>query len=187
MRETDSRDNGPDPPSLKKRKGRMKKMGLEVVVKVKSKFVKSYKAGYPLIFKDALVNMNALTEEGDLVKLVDEENRFIGKGYYGKQNKGYGWVLTQNEKEKIDQLFFEKKIKAALDIRQSFFDNQETNAFRLFNAEGDGIGGLTIDYFDGYYLINWYSKGIYKYSEYVLSSLKKLVNYKAIYQKKRFC
>ncbi|MDF0726416.1 class I SAM-dependent rRNA methyltransferase [Cytobacillus sp. S13-E01] len=161
-------------------------MGLEVVVKVKSKFVKSYKAGYPLIFKDALVNMNALTEEGDLVKLVDEENRFIGKGYYGKQNKGYGWVLTQNEKEKIDQLFFEKKIKAALDIRQSFFDNQETNAFRLFNAEGDGIGGLTIDYFDGYYLINWYSKGIYKYSEYVLSSLKKLVNYKAIYQKKRF-
>jgi 23S rRNA (cytosine1962-C5)-methyltransferase len=164
----------------------MKKMGSEVMVKVNSKFTKSLKAGYPLIVKQAINNLQALTEEGVLVKLVDEDNRFIGKGYYGKQNKGYGWVLTQNEHEKIDQLFFEKKIKAAVDKRKLFFNNQETNAFRLFNAEGDGVGGLTIDYFDGYYLINWYSEGIYKFSEYVLASLKKLVDYKAIYQKERF-
>jgi 23S rRNA (cytosine1962-C5)-methyltransferase len=164
----------------------MKKMGSEVIVKVNSKYTKSLKAGYPLIVKQAINNLQALTEEGVLVKLVDEDNRFIGKGYYGKQNKGYGWVLTQNENEKIDQLFFEKKIKAAVDNRKLFFNNQETNAFRLFNAEGDGIGGVTIDYFDGYYLINWYSKGIYKFSEYVLASLKRLVDYKAIYQKKRF-
>jgi 23S rRNA (cytosine1962-C5)-methyltransferase len=164
----------------------MKKMGSEVMVKVNSKFAKSLKAGYPLIVKQAINDLQALTEEGVIVKLIDEDNRFIGKGYYGKQNKGYGWVLTQNEHEKIDQLFFEKKIKAAVDTRKMFFNDQDTDAFRLFNAEGDGIGGVTIDYFDGYYLINWYSKGIYKFNEYVLSSLKKLVNYKAIYQKKRF-
>jgi 23S rRNA (cytosine1962-C5)-methyltransferase len=79
-----------------------------------------------------------------------------------------------------------KKLKAALDKRKSFFKDQETTAFRIFNAEGDGVGGLTIDYFAGYYLINWYSKGIYKYNDYVLAALKNLVEYKAIYQKKRF-
>ncbi|MDR6999203.1 class I SAM-dependent rRNA methyltransferase [Neobacillus niacini] len=161
-------------------------MESEVIVTVKATFVNKYKGGYPLISKQVINNASDLIEEGMLINLVDEEHTFISKGYYGKQNKGYGWVLSHNEAEKIDQLFFEKKIRAALDKRKSFFKDQETTAFRVFNAEGDGIGGLTIDYFDGYYLINWYSKGIYRYSEYVLASLKNLVDYKAIYQKKRF-
>lgn len=161
-------------------------MGKEVVLKIKSTFTKKYKAGFPLISKDAIVNSNLLTEEGTLVKLVGDDNRFIGKGYYGKQNKGYGWVLTQNESEIIDQVFFEKKIKAAIDNRSKFYNDPETTAFRVFNAEGDGIGGLTIDYLGGYYLINWYSKGIYTYSAYVLAALENIVDYKAIYEKKRF-
>ncbi|MFZ3591128.1 class I SAM-dependent rRNA methyltransferase [Bacillus sp. DJP31] len=161
-------------------------MTAEVMLKVKSNFVKEYKEGYPLISKQAISNMHALKEEGVVVQLVDEENRFIGKGYYGEQNKGSGWLLTQDEHEKVDSLFFEKKIKGALEARKSLFNDQETNAFRVFNAEGDGIGGLTIDCFDGYYLITWYSKGIYKFNDLVLSALKKLVEYKAIYEKKRF-
>lgn len=161
-------------------------MEAEVILKIKSKFVKKFKAGYPLIFKEAINNLDALNEEGVLVKCVDDEHRFIGTGYYGKQNKGYGWIITQNEIEKIDQLFFEKKLKVALEKRKIFFNDQETTAFRVFNAEGDGIGGLTIDYFEGYYLISWYSKGIYKFNEYVLASLRNLLDYRAIYQKKRF-
>ncbi|MDQ6598758.1 class I SAM-dependent rRNA methyltransferase [Bacillus salipaludis] len=161
-------------------------MGSEVSIKVKASFVNKYKEGYPLISKQLINNASDLTEEGMLINLVDEGHTFIGKGYYGKQNKGYGWVLTHNKDEKIDQLFFERKIRAALDKRKSFFKDQETTAFRVFNAEGDGIGGLTIDYFDGYYLINWYSRGIYTYKDHVLATLKNLVDYKAIYQKKRF-
>lgn len=161
-------------------------METEMILKVKPKFVKKFKTGYPLIFKEAIININDLKEEGTIVKLVDDRQSLIAKGYYGKQNKGYGWVLTQNLNEKIDESFFDKKLKSAFNKRKSFFNNKETTAFRVFNAEGDGIGGLTIDYFDGYYLINWYSEGIFKFSDYVLASLKKLVDYKGIYQKKRF-
>ncbi len=161
-------------------------MTTEVSVKVKSTFISKFNKGYPLIFKEALINVNDLQVEGDLVKLVDEKNRFIGKGYYGKQNKGIGWILTRNENDQINQIFFDKKLAAALNHRQQFYHDTETTAFRVFNGEGDGIGGLTIDYFDGYYLINWYSKGIYQFKEYVIESLNKLVEYKAIYQKKRF-
>lgn len=160
-------------------------MGTELNIKVNSKQVNKYRGGYPLITKQVMNGVNP-TEEGVIINLVDENHSFIGKGYYGKQNKGYGWVLTRNKDEKIDQSFFERKIKAALDKRKSFFKDEETTAFRVFNGEGDGIGGFTIDYFDGYYLINWYSKGIHTYSDHVITSLKNLVRYKAIYQKKRF-
>ncbi|MEH7382066.1 class I SAM-dependent rRNA methyltransferase [Bacillus sp. JJ1533] len=160
-------------------------MGTEMTIRVKSNLVNKYREGYPLITKEIMNNINPV-EEGALLNLVDETHSFIAKGYYGKQNKGYGWVLTRNKDERIDQTFFERKMKAAFDKRRSFYKDEETTAFRVFNGEGDGIGGFTIDYFAGYYLINWYSKGIYAYYEHVLASLKNLVEYKAIYQKKRF-
>lgn len=164
----------------------MEKMKKEITLKVKSKFVDKFKSGYPLIFKEAIINIDVLDKEGDIVKLTDERNKFIARGYYGKQNKGYGWILSRKENVKIDINFFEKKLVSALNKRVSLYNSRDTNAFRVFNGEGDGIGGLTIDYFDGYYLINWYSKGIYKFRDCVINSLKRLVEFKGMYQKKRF-
>jgi 23S rRNA (cytosine1962-C5)-methyltransferase len=161
-------------------------MQTEGILKVKSNFEKSYQTGYPLIRKEAIYNMDSLTKEGMIVQLVDEKDKFIGKGYYGNQNKGYGWILTHKENEKIDQSFFERKIKTAFEKRKELFNSKQTNAFRVFNAEGDGIGGLTIDYFNGYYLINWYSEGIFAFYNYVVDSLRNLVEYEGIYQKKRY-
>lgn len=161
-------------------------MKKQVDLKLKSKFINKYKSGYPLIQSGAILNIDDLEREGVVVNLVDEENNFIARGYYGKQNKGYGWVLTRKEEEQLDLEFFKKKLIVAFNKRTSFFNDDITTAFRVFNGEGDGIGGLTIEYFDGYYVINWYSKGIYKFRDEVINSLKKIVDFKGIYQKKRF-
>ncbi|MCD7035344.1 class I SAM-dependent rRNA methyltransferase [Metabacillus sp. GX 13764] len=161
-------------------------MKKEMNFTVKGKFASKYKSGYPLISKEAIVKLNDSIEEGTIIRLVDEKNQFIAKGYFGKQNKGFGWVLSRDEKEQIDQEFFKEKLRAAIDYRKPFFNSQDTNAFRVVNGEGDGLGGLTIEYFDGYYLINWYSIGIYKFRELIINALKELVEFKAIYQKKRF-
>jgi 23S rRNA (cytosine1962-C5)-methyltransferase len=161
-------------------------MKTEVTLKIKGKFVNKYKSGYPLISKEAILNLNEAAEEGTIIRLVDEKKNFIAKGYFGKQNKGYGWVLSRNENEQIDQRFFLNKMKNAFKYREPFFNSADTNAFRIVNGEGDGLGGLTIDYFAGYYLINWYNKGIYNFRDYIINALKELDEFKGIYQKKRF-
>lgn len=161
-------------------------MTKEVRLKVKPKYANKFKKGFPLISRDAVLNLNDLGEEGDIVRLVDDQNQFIAKGYYGKQNKGLGWILSRNETAQIDHSFFKNKLQAAIKYRESFYQDSETTAFRIFNGEGDGIGGLTIDYFAGYYLINWYSKGIYHFHNEIIESLKELVEFTGIYQKKRF-
>ncbi|WP_088032853.1 class I SAM-dependent rRNA methyltransferase [Evansella clarkii] len=161
-------------------------MRKDVTVRIKNKFGKKYRQGYPLIFKEAIINLDDLKEEGSLVTLTDESGSYLGTGYYGLQNKGFGWVLSRKEKEKIDKTFFEKKIQSALRVRSKFFEDPATTAFRVFNGEGDGIGGFTIDFYDGYYLINWYSEGIYTFKNEVVNSLEKLIDFKGIYEKKRF-
>ena len=161
-------------------------MKQEIKLKIKATFAKELKKGYPLIAKEAIININDLTTEDIIIKLVDDKNKFIGKGYYGKQNKGYGWVLTQREDEIIDENFFMGKIKNAVDYRKKFYESTDTTAFRVFNGEGDGVGGLTIDYFEGYYLVTWYSEGIYSFKDEIIRALQKVVTVKGIYQKKRF-
>lgn len=161
-------------------------MKTETLLYVKTSYIKRYRNGYPLVLEDSIININQAPEEGTIIKLFDENENFIGKGYYGRQNKGIGWILSMDEKEKISQAFFHGKIELALERRKKYYLDSNTTAFRVFNGEGDGIGGLTIDYFAGYYLISWYSKGIYQFKEEVLNSLDNLVEYKAIYQKKRF-
>ncbi|ANE87623.1 MULTISPECIES: class I SAM-dependent rRNA methyltransferase [Bacillus] len=161
-------------------------MRSEVTVKIKPKFIKEIKSGYPLILKDAIQNLNDVREEGTIIKVVDEKNQFIGKGYYGKQNKGYGWILTRKESEQINQSFFESKIKSALHKRKQFYKSSDTTAFRALNGEGDGLGGLIIDYYDGYYVVSWYSEGIYTFRDEIIAALQKVANFKGIYEKKRF-
>ncbi|MGD6890784.1 class I SAM-dependent rRNA methyltransferase [Bacillus mobilis] len=161
-------------------------MRSEVTLKIKPKFIKEIKSGYPLILKDAIQNLNDVQEEGTIIKVVDEKNQFIGKGYYGKQNKGYGWILTRKESEQINQSFFESKIKSALHKRKQFYKSSDTTAFRALNGEGDGLGGLIIDYYDGYYVVSWYSEGIYTFRDEIIAALQKVANFKGIYEKKRF-
>jgi len=162
------------------------KMTKTVELQLNAKSTSDIKKGYPLILKEAVMKPELLKNEGCILRLVDRNFRFVAKGYYGEQNKGIGWVLSRKEDVEIDFDFFESKIAAAFERRAAYFENPMTTAFRVFNGEGDGIGGLTIDYFAGFYLVSWYSAGIYSMKHHVYSVFDKIVDYKGIYEKKRF-
>ncbi len=160
-------------------------MTTTINLQVKSQYLEQYKNGYPLISQESIENLENI-EEGTIVNLLDSHKKFIAKGYFGKQNKGFGWVLSDKKDEIFDKEFFVDKIKSAIEYRKEFFEDIQTTAFRVFNGTGDGVGGLTIDYFDGYYLLTWYSLGIYTFKDTIIEALKQSVEYKGIYQKRRF-
>lgn len=160
-------------------------MTTSINLQVKSQYLEQYKDGYPLISQESIENLENI-EEGTIVNLLDSHKKFIAKGYFGKQNKGFGWVLSNKKDEIFDKEFFVNKIKSAIEYRKDFFNDTQTTAFRVFNGPGDGVGGLTIDYFDGYYLLTWYSLGIYTFKDAIIDALKQSVEYKGIYQKRRF-
>ncbi|MCC5800678.1 class I SAM-dependent rRNA methyltransferase [Rossellomorea vietnamensis] len=161
-------------------------MTKEKIVKASPKYIQPFLKGFPLLNKENVTASIEDAQDGDILKLVDTDGRFIAKGYYGLQNKGIGWLLSWKEHEDIDKEFIYKKIQAAINQRFHFYYSEDTTAFRVFNGEGDGFGGVTIDYFDGYYLIQWYSKGAYSFHEEVMESIRELTEFKGIYQKKRF-
>jgi len=161
-------------------------MSQTIELKLKQHYVAEIAKGYPLILNEAAEPFDNTLVEGSLFKIVRPNGKYIATGYYGKQNKGIGWVLTRDPQQEIDQDFFKEKLKSALELRESFFDDDDTTAFRVFNGEGDGIGGLTIDFFDGFYMLSFYSEGIYSFRDLIIEALKDIVHYRGIYEKKRF-
>ncbi|MFS0784298.1 class I SAM-dependent rRNA methyltransferase [Bacillus sp. 1P06AnD] len=157
-----------------------------ITLQMKKKYSDKIRKGYPLIEKEAIQSPFKLKEEGELIHLADEKNNYLATGYYGIQNKGIGWVLTRNKNEQIGRSFFSEKMGEAFRARKQLFEDEQTTAFRVFNGEGDGIGGFTIDYYDGFYMIQWYSKGIYSFRPNILEALEDMGDYKGIYEKKRF-
>src|SRR5699024_5403304 len=155
-------------------------------LKLVEKEINKFRKGYPLITKDSNKERNKLIEEGTLFKVLDRNNNYVATAYYGLQNKGSGWVLSRDEKEVIDDCLFKNKIDLALKCRRHCSDDMETTVLFVFNDIGERISRLTIDYYNGYYLINWYSEGIYSFRKAVYQSLQKAVNYHGIYEKKRF-
>ncbi|EWG13015.1 class I SAM-dependent rRNA methyltransferase [Cytobacillus firmus] len=151
-----------------------------------SKYKNSFRDGYPLVTEESVQRIPNGIKEGAVIELTDESSRFIGKGYYGKQNKGRGWILSRNPQETFDEAFFAKKFQEALRRREALFLDPDTTAFRVFNGEGDGIGGITIDYYDGFYVISWYSEGIYTFRDAVIQAFMKSADVKGLYEKKRF-
>lgn len=155
-------------------------------IKVNKKAAEKLRGGYPLIERDSVQNPKALKEEGTILRLLDDKKNYIGTGYYGVQNKGVGWIISQEPEEYIDTAFFAKKIEAAAQKRKELMADSDTTAFRFFNGEGDGLGGLIIDYYDGFYVIHWYSEGIYSFQKEILAAMRDTLSFKGIYEKKRF-
>ncbi|KAB7673239.1 class I SAM-dependent rRNA methyltransferase [Bacillus sp. B1-b2] len=156
-----------------------------VKVQLETKYEKSLSNNSPLIEKEAIRNTKHLAE-GQLIDVFTGQNHFIGRGYYAIQNKGIGWILTRDKNQPINFDFFQDQIKNAIHKRSSLLADEKTTAFRLFNGEGDGIGGFTVDLYNDFLLIQWYSIGIYQYKNWVIDALEKTGLAKGIYEKKRF-
>ena len=107
----------------------------EIKLIVKNEYVKKYQNKYPLILEEAVKNPGALQNEGDIVVLLDDKQNFIGRGYYGKQNKGCGWILSNSKKSNFDFKFFYDKLRNAFSKRLKFYHSRSTNAFRIFHGE----------------------------------------------------
>ncbi|GEK90397.1 class I SAM-dependent rRNA methyltransferase [Alkalibacterium kapii] len=156
------------------------------VLKIKELATDRISKGFPLLLELDFINKDDLVE-GEFVKLVDRHNRFVAYGYIGKERKTIGYVLSLNESDQIDEAFFSKLFKAAYDRRTAFYADDQTTAFRFFNGEGDGIGGLTIDYYEGYYVFSWYSEGIYQHKDMIIQAFKQVISdFKGIYEKYRY-
>ncbi|MGX4685948.1 class I SAM-dependent rRNA methyltransferase [Vagococcus sp. JNUCC 83] len=154
-------------------------------VYIKQKKSQKYKGHYPLVKAEDLVDEKVNCK--DWVSFYSEKDDFLAYGYLGKQHKGSGWMVSFSDQQPINKEFLIYLFNEAKNYRASFFKDQATTAFRLFNGEGDGLGGVTIDWYDGFLVVSWYNETIYGLKEDILDALlSSEIAIRGVYEKVRF-
>lgn len=105
---------------------------------------KSLLRRHPWIFSGALHHANENIHSGETADVLSSSWQFLGRASYSPTSQIRARVWTF-EDEPVDKDFFRRRIRSAMDVRQTLNVEGHSNAFRLIYAESDGIPGLIVD------------------------------------------
>ena len=127
-------------------------------IRVSKRIEKKLAKGLVLLEASDLENVNLKDQE---VEVHSQDGKFLGTAYLSQQNKGLGWFVS-TDKVTFNQAFFEMLFRQAKEKRSAYYQDDLTTAFRLFNQEGDGFGGLTVDLYGDFVVFSWYNSYVYQ-------------------------
>ncbi|MBS1796229.1 MAG: class I SAM-dependent rRNA methyltransferase [Acidobacteria bacterium] len=126
---------------------------------VTTRGAKRVRAGHLWIYKSDLQKTDAAG--GDVVTVFDEAKNPVGQAFYSDSSEiALRFFTTGNET--VDREFWRAKLRAAARRRPP---NAGTNARRLVNSEGDLIPSLTVDDYNGVFVIQTLAQGTEKLKE----------------------
>ena len=139
-------------------------------IRVSKRVEKKLAKGLVLLEASDLENVNLKDQE---VEVQSQDGNFLGTAYLSQQNKGLGWFISK-DKITFNQAFFETLFRQAKEKRTAYYQDDLTTAFRLFNQEGDGFGGLTVDLYGDYAVFSWYNSYVYQIRQTISEAFRQI-------------
>lgn len=123
---------------------------------------KSLYRKHPWVFSGAVSRIEGKPAVGDLVDIYDYQKQYLATGHY--QNESIIVKILSFDTPTIDYAFWKQRFEQAINYRKRFrfFDNPNTNVFRLVNGEGDFMPGLIADYYNGIIVLQAHSEGMHQ-------------------------
>jgi 23S rRNA (cytosine1962-C5)-methyltransferase len=150
-------------------------------VKIKRGRAKPLWFGHPWLYSQAVDKVSGEVEAGDVVDVVDDEGRFIGRGFYNPDSQIAVRMLTRDAVA-VDADFLAQRLRAAKALRARLgLPSPTTTAYRLVNAEGDALPGLNVDVYGDVVTVQITALGMKRLEALVYDALQALLSPRAIY------
>lgn len=146
--------------------------------------VRMLELGHPWVIADNFTRRWPTGEPGQIIALVDSCQRFLATALLDPGDRVVARVLSR-ERVQPDSRWFRQRLEPALALRREHADLGDTTAYRLVNAEGDGLPGLTVDRYGEYLMVQLYCAGWRPHLKALTRVLRELLNPRGIYEKTR--
>jgi 23S rRNA (cytosine1962-C5)-methyltransferase len=134
---------------------------------------------HPWVFSGALLRVDDSIEEGDSVRVVTSDGRFVAVGHY-QQGSIAVRILTFNDVD-IDAQFWVSRLRSALKLRQEVIlpsptsEHSVTDTYRLVHGEGDHLPGLIVDVYGQTAVMQAHSIGMHRCRRQIAEALLQIM------------
>lgn len=136
--------------------------------------------GFPWVYNNEIHTFKGDIVNGDVVKVVTFDNRFVGYGFININSKIMVRMLSLKEDEIINYEFYKKRIEDAYNHRKTLgFDN----CYRVIFAEADYLPGLIVDKYADVLSVQFLSYGMDKIKDDIVKILIEVLNPIGIYER----
>lgn len=144
---------------------------------------KSVLRQHPWVFSGAIATCQGSVLPGETVEVVSSKGQFLGCGAYSPKSQITIRFWSFNQDEQITAEFFRQRLKSAIHARQQMLDTQNVNAYRLVNAESDGLPGVIIDRYGDYVVGQFLSAGAEFWKSTIVEQFMDILPIKGFYER----
>ena len=147
---------------------------------------KPFARRHPWIFAGAIQSvMNGDPVDGNLISLYDPSGTFLARGYWNSQSQIRVRALSWQADEVIDDGWWTARLQRAIQARAALHSDPArlTSAYRLVNAENDGLPGLIVDRYGDWLVIQAQTLGIDVRKAQIVASLVDLLGPRGIFER----
>jgi 23S rRNA (cytosine1962-C5)-methyltransferase len=152
------------------------------VVTLQNKREYSILRRHPWIFSGAVAKVEGDPCAGDTVQVKAADGTLLGMGAYSPESQIRVRLWTFEASE-IDTTFINSRIAQAISGRSIFLAEGATNAFRLVNAEADGIPGLIADRYGEWIVCQFTTAGAERWKKEIVEALQRYSPCKGVYER----
>jgi len=152
-------------------------------IRLKKGKEKAVKQLHPWIFSGAVDNISGRPANGDMVTVSSSSGDFLAYGFFNDQSRVAVRLLDWDKEASIDEGWWRKRIRKAVESRHDLLHSKHTNAFRLIFSEADYLPGLIADKYGDFLSLQILNEGIEKVKPVILDELNRLLKPKGIFDR----
>jgi 23S rRNA (cytosine1962-C5)-methyltransferase len=118
---------------------------------------------HPFVYSKRVLRVSRGAKDGDLVRIETREGRPCGWGFLHTRSLVAVRVLTYDPEDVPDTDWLRGRVRAAESLRRDVLRiPEESDAWRVVHAEGDGLSGLVVDRYGDTAVASLYSLGWFR-------------------------
>ncbi len=152
---------------------------------------------HPWIFSGAIARTPGVTDPApvppgagnprdpltDLVNVYDARRQWLARGTFNPRSQITVRLLSWQANEEVDAAFWRQRLQRAIAGRQALASRSDTNAYRLVNAESDGLPGLVVDRYADWLVVQCLTLGMARRRSIIVAALQDLLAPAGIFER----
>jgi 23S rRNA (cytosine1962-C5)-methyltransferase len=137
---------------------------------------------HPWVFSGAIEKTQGDPQPGEDVYVMAKDGSVMGVGAWSPYSQIRVRIWTFKEEE-ITPLFIRSRLEHAISARQDLGITAATDAYRIVNAESDGLPGIIIDRYNGFMVCQFLSYGTEARRMEITRQLNSIASNRGIYER----